>query len=96
MDKDDKKIDDIFKDGILELIKDVKLEKGAVLNEGFITEQIVAIKAFTDDKLLINIAGSLGQAITFLQYPTDIYKIYGLLIGHFLMEKEAQDRELYW
>lgn len=81
---------------ILESIKDIKMEKGAILSKSYIVDSKEEIKTFSDDDLLLKMNLIIGEIGLFLTNPLDVFKVYGVVVAHYMMEEEAQDRELYW
>jgi hypothetical protein len=92
--------DEQIKKIILEKIKDVKIRKGAILNKDFIEKKKEDIKKYSDDELLMKMTEIYGEfafkCIRGESNPTEVMKIYVLAVAYFLIEEEAQNRELYW
>ena len=87
---------DNVKKGLLELIKEAKAKNGAVIGENVVNEMLIELKGFSDDDLLLRMTESFGSAASLIAEPGDVFKVYGLLLAYYYMEREAQERALYW
>ena len=76
-------------------IKDIKLDKGAILDDASLDEVKKGFIAMSDDELLFTITVALGRFGLFVRSMDDVMKAYGAAVGYFLAEEEAKARNLY-
>jgi hypothetical protein len=87
---------DNVKKGLLELIKEAKAKNGAVIGENVVNEMLIELKGFSDDDLLLKMTEFFGHAASLIAESGDVFKVYCLLLVYYYMEREAQERALYW
>lgn len=80
---------------MLNKLKDIKREKGAILDDVSIDRVKHGFITMSDDDLIRQIGINFGKFGMYIRSTDDIMKAYGSAIAYFLAEEEAKARNLY-
>jgi hypothetical protein len=80
---------------MLNKLKDIKRERGAILDDVSVDRVKHNFITMSDDGLLRHMAITFGKFAMCVLSTKDVMKAYGLAAAYFLAEEEAKARNLY-
>jgi hypothetical protein len=89
------RMDEKLRKIILENMKDIKRDKGAILDDIIVDQVKKKFIMLSDDDLLITMTAKFGEFASYLRSTDDAMSAYGLAASYFLAEEEAKARNLY-